>query len=279
MKRQHKSAVKKVLFNATLSLLIVGLVGCATPEEKANKYYQKGNALLEKGDLVKAGIEFHNALQIKKTLVPAIYGLALIAENKGNWQEMFGYLNLVVEQDPKHVEAQIKLGSILLAADKMDEALEVSNKLLKINKEDPAILAFRAAVLLKMGDAKGALEQANLALAKKPDNIEALVVLASERIAAGDSTKAVEYLDKGITRNQKNVALQLIKVTALENLSDLTKAEQVHRKLIEYYPETSAFRVALAQFYLKHKMFDKAEVELRSISAKCLQIFRQKWIL
>lgn len=268
MNRPQKSAVRKVLFNVTLSLLIVGLVGCSSPAEKANKYYQKGNALLEKGDLVKAGIEFHNALQINKTLVPALYGLALIAENKGNWQEMYGFLNLVAEQDPKHIEAQIKLGSILLAANKLDEALEISNKLLVLNKEDPAILAFRAAVLFKTGDTKGALEQANLALAKKPDNIEALVVLASERIAAGDSAKAVEYLDKGITHNQKNIALQLIKVAALENLSDLTKAEQVHRKLIEYYPETSAFRVALAQFYMKHKLPEKAEVELRAISAK-----------
>ena len=268
MSRQQMPAVKKVIINVTLSLLILGLIGCSSPEEKANKYLQKGNALLEKGNPVKASIEFQNALQINKTLVPAIYGLALVAESKGNWQEMYGLLSKVVEQDPKHIAAQLKLGSLLLAADKLDEAFAISNKLLVLNKDDSAILAFRAAVLLKMGDTKGALEQANLALAKKPDNIEALVVLASERIAAGDSAKAVEYLDKGITHNQKNIALQLIKVAALENLSDLTKAEQVHRKLIEYYPETPAFRMALAQFYLKHKMPDKAEAELRAIAAK-----------
>ncbi len=276
MNRPPKSTIKKIVISATLSFLLIGMMGCSTPEEKANKYFQKGSVLLEKGDYAKASIEYHNALQIKKTMAPAIYGLALIAEKKGEWQEMFGLLSKVVEQDPKHVEAQIKLGSILLAAEKLDKALEVSNKLLALDKDNSAILAFRAAVLLKTGDPKGALEQANLALTKKQDNVEALVVLASERIAAGDLVKAISYLDTGLKSNPKSIALNILKVSALENMPDLPKAEEVHRKLIEYNPDVGAFRVALTQFYTKHKMLDKAELELRAISAKSPTDFQAK---
>ena len=47
------------------SFLLMMLVACSTPDEKAEKYYQKGMALLDK-EPAKAKLEFQNALQIKK---------------------------------------------------------------------------------------------------------------------------------------------------------------------------------------------------------------------
>ena len=133
------------------------IVGCASPIEQANAYYEKGMALLKKGDLEKAQLEFRNALQIKKNLTTAMYGLALIAEKKGDWKQMFGLLISVVEQDPNHLEAQVKLGRLLLAAGQLDKALDASNKALALNKDDPSVITLHAGVLLKMGDAKGAI--------------------------------------------------------------------------------------------------------------------------
>ena len=43
-------------------LLMTAITGCSSPEEKAEKYYQKGMALLE-SDPDKARLEFSNALQ------------------------------------------------------------------------------------------------------------------------------------------------------------------------------------------------------------------------
>ena len=38
--------------------------GCGGPEQKKMKFYNKGKALFEKGDLRKARLEFKNAIQI-----------------------------------------------------------------------------------------------------------------------------------------------------------------------------------------------------------------------
>lgn len=263
--RQSNATLISKLASLLLVLPFMLVVGCSSPEKQANAYYEKGMALLKEGKPDKAQIEFKNALQIKKNMGKAMYGMSLVAEQKGDWQQLFNLLTGVLEQDPKNLEAQVKLGRLLLAAGKLDKALDASNKAMALNKGDVSVLALRAATLLKLNDPKGAIENANLALSKDPNNIDSLVVLASERMLAGDSTKAIEYLDRGLKQNDKNVALQLIKIEALNNLSQMENVEQVFRKLIAFYPDAKLFRQALARFYLKHERKDEAEAEYRSI--------------
>ena len=257
--------------NALGRALCIGfliLVAGCSPADKANRFYEKGMALMQQGELVKARIELQNALQIKENMPEAWYALAQISEKQADYPKMFGMLNKVVDHDPKHLQAHIKLGRLLLAAGKLDRALAASDTTVALAKDNPDVLALRAGVLYKLGDKAGAITQANAALAKDPDNIDALIVLATERLAAKDGSKAIEYLDRGLKSNEKNIALQLIKVQALESLAKLDSAEEIFRKLAAFYPETRALRHILAQFLLSHGRKDAAEAEYRAIAAE-----------
>ena len=253
---------------ALLTLVIAGLIACSSPAEQANKYYEKGLALMEQGDLVKARIELQNALQIRPELTDAWFALAQIAEQQGDWEKLFGLLNKVVDQNPQHLDAQIKLGRMLLAAGRLDKALSASNVTVALAPENAEVLGLRAGVLYKQGDIAGAVAQANAALKLSPGNIDALVVLATERLTANDPEKAIEYLDRGLRTNEKNIALQLIKVQALETLAQTDSSEAIFRKLIALYPDNRALRHALAQFYVNHGRADAAEAEYRTIAAE-----------
>lgn len=250
-----------------LAASVVGLVACSSPTEKAQGYFEKGKVLLEKGDLAKATLEFKNALQITGNMVPAWYAMAEIAERKGEWEPMYGYLMKVVELDAKHLEAQLKLGRLLVAAGQLDKALATSDKIKALAPDNSVGLALRAAILYKLDDKKAAVQLANASLEKSPNNIDALVVLATERIAAGDAVKAIEFLDQGLKLDEKNIAMQLIKVQALEKLSKVDSAEQIFKRLIEFYPSEKAFRHILAQFYMSHGDKVKAEAEYRAVAA------------
>lgn len=245
--------------------IMIGLVACSSPKEKANAYSEKGMALLKEGKPDKAKLEFQNALQIKKNLISAMYGLALVAEQKGDHNIAYGLYRKVLEQNPKHLQAQVGIGKLLLGAGQLDKALEASQKALVLNKDDLGALTLRSAVLLKTGDAKGAVETANQILAKEPTHVEALVILASERIGAKDVPKAIEYLDKGLQHDQKNIVMRLIKISALESVARLDEAEKEFRQLIDLHPEAHELRQALAQFYLKHDRKAEAESELLAI--------------
>lgn len=262
MNHVTKNEISSMLRRLFAGLIVVGMVACSSPEEKANVYYEKGMALLKEGKPGKAKLEFQNALQIKKNMTSAMYGLAMVAEQKGDYKKAYSLFRKVLEQDPKHLDAQVKIGKILLGAGQFDRAMDASKKALALSKDDIGALTLRSAVLLKVGDTKGAVDIANQILAKDPGQVEALVILASERLAAKDATKAIEYLDQGLKHDEKSMVLGLIKVSALENSAKLDEAEKEFRSLIKLNPDAQALRQALARFYWKHERKADAEAEL-----------------
>lgn len=268
MKTRTFTLLKKFSINTVFVLSIaLGVSACSSPADKARGFYDNGMKLLDKGDLAKASIEFRNALQIDGKMTKALWGLALVAERQSKWDLLYSVLNKVLENEPNHLEAQVKLGNLLLAAGKLDKALEFSNKSFAAEPDNISVLALRATVFLKLDASEEAIKYANIILAREPENINALVVLASERLSAGDAEKAIEYMDKGLVANDKHVALQLFKIQALTKLANFDKAEEIYQKLIRYYPDKTAFNKALASFYIRQKRFDDAEKEFRNIVA------------
>jgi cellulose synthase operon protein C len=249
-------------------LALVGaltLAGCSSPEQKVESFNKRGQALLEKGDLVKARLEFQNALQINPSAVPALNGLALVAERSQDWQAAYVMWLKVAELDPNHVDAQVHLGKLQLASGQLDLALATSDKTLKLKPDSADVLGLRAAVMLKLNDAPASINLANQALAKDPRHLDSLVVLASERLQAGDGDGAVGYLDKALAANERNVSLYILKVQALEKIGRVDKADQVLQKLVSLFPENPDYRYMLASFYVKHRQLDKAEAEYRAM--------------
>ena len=263
----------KLVFNqkrtgsCLLAVMLAGLIACSSPTERAQGFYEKGKVFLQQGDLVKAGLEFRNALQIKHNMAPAWLGLAEVAERQGDWEQLYRSLNMVIELDQKNIDAHLKLGRLLVAAGQLDKALTISDTVKALDPERPEVMAFRASVLFKLDDRKAAAALAKTVLEKDPKNIDALVVLASERMAARDAAKAVEYLDVGIDADEKNITLQLIKVRALLELGKPDAVEEILRRLIVLNPDTPSFKYSLARFYLAHGKKDKAEAEFRAVVA------------
>lgn len=246
-------------------ILLIQLVACSTPDEKAEKYYQKGMALIDK-EPAKAKLEFQNALQIKKNMSKAMYGLGLVAEREGDWKGAFSLMREVAEQDPTNINAITKLGQIFLAAGKLDFALEKSTKALELDKNNVAALNLYAAIQLKQNNKKGALEYANLALAIDKNNQDAFLVLANISLAENDSTKAIAYFDKALASNEKNLTVQFLKTKALESLSKFEEADKTYQKMLQLFPENTFINKTYAQFLMKTNRVDEAELQLRAIA-------------
>lgn len=244
-------------------VLSVGLAACSSPEEKVASFAKKGQTYLEASDLVKARLEFQNALQIAPNNVPSLFGLAEIAERGSDWNRAYGLLSKVVELDPQNLPAQLKLGKLLLAAGQVDKALSVSEAASKLSPDAADVLALRSAVMFKLGDRKAAEDLANQALGHDAKQVDALVVLASDSLLGGDGEGALKYLDRALAGNERDVALQLIKVQALEKTGKLGDAEAIFRKLIGFYPDNKVLRHMLAQFFMAHGQPAQAEATYR----------------
>lgn len=242
---------------------LVLLLGCAGPDEKAQSYYQRGSALLAQKDYVKAGIEFRNALQLKKDLVGAWRGLLQIEEHNRNSQAQVPILRNLVELDPKDVDSKIKLGYFLLPRNALNQALELADAAVELDSKNAAAWGLRAAVKLRLNDMDAATRDARAALQIDPANAEAVMVLAAERSSKGDLDGALSFL-KG---EDKNIPVQLFKIMLYEKKGDLKQVEALLQSLASQHPDEAAFRKSLVKLYINQKRNDDAEKEVRALAA------------
>lgn len=256
---------KKWMYVAGLMLALT-LAGCASPEEKAKAYYEKGIALLET-DPAKAKLEFQNALQMKKDMTEALYGLALVAEKQSDWKACFALLNGVLDNQPKHTEAIVKIAQLFLAAGETDKAKENADNALAITPGHLGATMVLAAIDLKQSQFVPAVEKANQVLAKDPKNIDAYMLLASERFAQKDFPGALKFLDQGITVDQKSVLLQVFKVNVLTATGNVTEADKTFKALVDAKPKDVALSAKYAEFLMQHDKPAEAEAQLRKIIA------------
>src|SRR3974377_736431 len=254
---------------ALLPLIVLLVAGCGSPEQRAQNYYERGMQLLAQHEYVKAGIEFKNALQLKKDLVGAWRGLLEIESHNGSIQGAVPILGTIVELDPKDIDARLRLGHFLMAGGALGQALDQANAAIALDGKNPKAVAFRGAVLLKLKDNVGAKREAQAALDIDPNNAEALIVLAMERSASGDSQGGLLILNRpGLTHEKDDeLAIQLLKLRLYEQAGDLNQQETLIRKLVDIYPKVPVFRISLVKIYIDQKRFDDAEKELREIAA------------
>jgi tetratricopeptide (TPR) repeat protein len=76
----------RLIMGIAMILIIVVSVSCGGPEQKKAKFYNKGKALYEKGELVKAKLEFKNAIQIDPKYADAYYMLGMVALKSGDYR-------------------------------------------------------------------------------------------------------------------------------------------------------------------------------------------------
>lgn len=259
------SSILKRVFGPWLFILVIGVVlsGCQSSEEKAQSHYENGLKLVEQEDLVKAKLEFRNALKLNKNLTPALYSLGKIEFVQKNYAGAVRILQSVTATDPKHVDARVDAGRIFLLAGQRDQALKYVDEAYALEPKNLAVLALKGAIAIQDKSFNEALGFANAALEINPDYTDALVVLAAERMAASDPKGALVHVEKSLALDESNLGLQLFKMRILENLKDKDGVEKVLIKMSSLYPESLEIHNNLAKWYLREKEIDKAEKLLR----------------
>jgi cellulose synthase operon protein C len=249
-----------------VALALLLLSACTPPEQKAKAYNESGQAYLDKGDFVRAALEFRNALKIKQDYADAWFGMAQVEQNNKNWNAVAGDLNKVLELDPKHLKARSALARLLLLGSNAQEALKIVDVGIGQNPLDASLLALKAAILLKMGNKEEAIREANRSLQLNAKSIDALMVLASERLLVNDTAASKVQLDKGLAIEPNAIALHLFALALAEKNNDVAAQEASLRKIISIEPAQRGYQRALVSFFIAQKRYPDAEAELRSIA-------------
>lgn len=218
-------------FSIILVVIMFGFAGCSKdPDLRAQKYFNSGQKLFERGEFEKARIEFRNALNVRPAYADAHYYLGLSYLKLQQWARANQELSRVIELRPDNYAARIELARLLVASGNVADAQQQANWLLEN----------------RFNDAKSHLVAANL-----------LSVQAH-------FSQAEQEMEKGIALDPSDGELYLNLALIQLKSNQPEPAETSFKKAIEVSPSAIAPRVMLADFYQVRGRFDEGEQQLRS---------------
>lgn len=267
-RRRKQPLWLKLFKRVCLPLAVVVLLALylsPTPAERMQSHYEKGMAFLAEEAFDKANIEFRNALQIKRNMTPAVYGMAQVAEKKGDLKGAYQHYLTVAEQDSQHVMARVKLANIYFAAGQPEKAADYMTQLQTLAPNSEHVLLLQAVASMREGGYEKAVALAKQALAKNPKFNEGYALLAAERMQHDDADQALVLINQGLQQLPGDVDLSLYKIGVLESRKQLDEAARVYMQLIKQKPEKNALRIDLVKFYIRHQNFQQAEAQLRAL--------------
>lgn len=250
--------------SAIIFALAIG--ACSSPEQKLEKYTKEGLEFLEEGKLGRANVQLQNALKINEEHVPALVGIAEIAESRSDFQAMFGILQKIARLQPDNIDAQIKLAKLHLLGSDEASALEIADLVLGLDANNADAIAVKSAVLLRLENVQEAVEFAKQALAINPTSQEAVTVLATERINASDYDAALDYLDTALAQDNSSAVLHLLRIQILSRVGRDDDVRDGYSALIEQFPEEVAYRRLYASLLIEEDQLSKARDVLVGIT-------------
>lgn len=221
------------------------LAACDSPKEREAKYIEHGKQLYEQGDIVKAALEFRNALQINPAGTDAQYYIGLIAEKRNDLSAAAQAFQKVADADPKHFDAHLKAGRYSVLAGDADAAKRYGDELIALAADKPDGHTIKAAALMMQGKFDEAEKEANSALAIDSKSTDALIILASQKVRTNDADAALALIERGLADTPKSTDLLLVKLRLMYDKKRIPDVISVLRQLHEIDPGNSNFTIDL----------------------------------
>ena len=250
-----------------LAVAAFALVACSGAEQRAQQHLEKGRAFMADGNYEKARLELKNATQIEPELVEAIYLMGQLMERMQSFRDAANGYRRVLELDPDHHEARVRLGHLYLLAGAFEEVRTLVEEGLARVPEHPGLLTLRGSVRARDGDQDGALADGLAAVRFGPDNVEAVGLLSALYRAMNRVEDAIDVLKDGIGRKPDYVPMRVVLASIHAERGDRGEAERLLRESIALEPDAFVHRARLATFYSDIRQPDRAEAVLHEAVA------------
>lgn len=219
---------------SSLVLATVLQWGCATSQEKEQRFLARGKQHLEQKDFSRAILEFRNAVHVAPRDDQAYYQLGWAFLGQRDLRDAAVAMKKATELNPRNTMAQVKLAELLVLAGTDDLAKQSENR---------------------MRDLLNGL----------PDNPDALTALALAELRFGDTREGEQHLRRALEKFPENLQSSMILARLKLESRDFTAAEQILRQAAEHNPTSTEAALGLAEFYRVRERWTEAEGEFRKV--------------
>ncbi len=252
-------------YGISLLALILLLSACSSPEEKRNTFMEHGKKFEEQGDLIKARLEYKNAVQVDPKCVDCLTQLGQTEFKLKNLRGAYAAYVKASELAPDNIEIKIELGKILISGRAGRQAEELAQEILKRDPDNFEARIIRAiAYAQQRGRIPEALKELEKIRNEFPDRDEGYVVAANILIFKKKFNEAEAVLKEALNhvKEKTPVYKSLMKMYAAQKKWD--RALEYARLYYDSKPENvppASSHATLAQLYARMGKIDDAEKE------------------
>jgi tetratricopeptide (TPR) repeat protein len=164
----------------------------------ASAHSNLGNALMNKGSMDQAILEFERSIQVDPDYQFGHYNLGVALLEKGQTEQAIAELETLLKMNPNHWQACFTLGTALSAKGEPDPAIAAYERVIKIHPGFPDAYTNLANLLLKKGEMEGALANYRRVVQFQPNNPGAHFNLAVGLARHGDLDAAISELQTAL---------------------------------------------------------------------------------
>ncbi|MCV2881842.1 tetratricopeptide repeat protein [Actibacterium sp. XHP0104] len=266
--RFAKAGLAALLLSASLLT-----AGCEDSEERAERHYQTGIELLEKGDVSRALVEFRNVFKLNPQHKDARLTYARTIKGNGHIAEAFGQYLRVVEQYPDTFEARIELAEMAISMLNWEEAERHGRRALELEPENLrariVVNALDYAKAQRDSNPVAASQQADLAralVAEKPDSTIPRRILIDYLFNIGDLQAALPVLEDGLKLEPDSYDLHEAKLRILLRQDNQPALGDALRDMVERFPEDEKVQGFMISWFLTQDDHAGAEAFLRELA-------------
>ncbi|WP_306114898.1 MULTISPECIES: tetratricopeptide repeat protein [unclassified Roseovarius] len=259
--------------SALLLTAFVALAACESSEERAERHFQTGMALLEEGDVSRALVEFRNVFKLNPQHKEARLAAARAHLANGNRGRAYTQFTRVAEQYPDNIEARTELAEMAITGSDWDEAKRHVEAAYELAPDDPRVKVVNTALQYAQAITDENFDKADKiamdafqALEKNPDNFIARRIVVDFLIRNERYEEVIPVLDVGLEQQPQNYDLHSTKVSVQANSGQMEALGDTLRTMVETFPEDEPARQLLMGWYVNQGDNDGAEAFLRELA-------------
>jgi type IV pilus assembly protein PilF len=226
-------------------IVILALTGCVSTGPKVDKskmaegYYTKGLSYLQEKNLELAFVEFNRSIQTDKTYKQAWYGLGIISDYQGKYDDARKYYEEAIDLDPKFSEAYNALGVIYFKQQKWKEAIKSFNKAL-----DNKLYTTPHIPLINLGDLYMAQKNYPKAIEAYRDSKRFVTLeitiekLGTALFEAGRVKESIREFQEGVSLSPQNAGMRFGLAVALLKDGNKKSALAEFKKAADLAPKS-----------------------------------------
>ena len=216
-------------------------------------------------------------------IVLAVAAMALFlpatvfAVDKAAKEAILQELSGAVDKDPEILRGVIySLADEYSREDKVDEAIALFEKALKIMPDNEDYLNRLGDLYIRKGDFTKAAEIFKKMTKMKPDNVWYSQRLSDAYRSAGDNDAAIAVWTV-LTKNSDNAEVFMQAANFYSGAEDMDKAIEAVKKATELAPDNTGYLQNLGSFYIRAEKFDEAEGVCNKILAGAKDAWVRDW--